>query len=55
MRTFKQNRPGSGNATSAATQPRTIDQTEDIAWYLAQSRNFTAPAIPPRGDFDRTT
>ena len=52
MHTLKKNRPGSG---PAATTPASIDKTEDIAWYLAQSQNLTAPAEPARGDFDWTT
>lgn len=55
MRTYKQNRPGAGTAHTPAESPKTIDQTEDIAWYLAQSRNLTAPAASAGGDFDWTT
>lgn len=55
MRTFKNNRPGAGRPANPATP--TIDQTEDIAWYLAHMRNLSVPVAntAARGDFDWTT
>lgn len=55
MRTLKNVRPGAGRGSKPATP--TIDQTEDIAWYLAHMENLSAPAgnTAARGDFDWTT